>query len=139
MLKHFVLLISFLMWDGCAVANSVQQETPQPRAKKNNSQPNPSNIHNYSSSTGALGLYQAGKYQEAMQSFLQIAKDPQSPEVAFAYEKAGLCALKIDDAPRAVEYFYLALAYDPKRVIAQNELSKLGWNKHAKEMNAYFP
>ena len=73
-------------------------------------------------------LCRTGHYKESIKHFLFAAQNPQYLDTASAYENAGFCALKIPDRNLATDYFNKAVAEDPKRLMAQQELKKLGKN-----------
>jgi type IV pilus assembly protein PilF len=70
-------------------------------------------------------LCRVGDYKESIQHFLLAAQDTNYLDTASAYENAGLCALKIPNRHQAIAYFKRAIAEDPNRTMAVNELAKL--------------
>jgi type IV pilus assembly protein PilF len=78
-------------------------------------------------------LCRRGDYQTAITYFMLSVKDPNYLEPAAAYENAGLCALKIPNKTLAADYFRSAVAQDPNRILASQELSKL--NRHHTELS----
>jgi len=73
-------------------------------------------------------LCRMGDYQGAIAQFTLAVKDPGYLEPAAAYENAGLCAMKIPDQTLAANYFRLAIAQDPNRLVASQELVKINQN-----------
>jgi len=67
---------------------------------------------------------------QAEQLFLKAINDPNYLNTAEVYENAGLCALTMPtpDKTKAKYYFTKALQEDPKRSVAQMELSILAGN-----------
>lgn len=50
-------------------------------------------------------LYSTQQYRKAIQQFLLALKDPNYLDPGYAYENAGLCALKLEDKKLAMYYF----------------------------------
>jgi type IV pilus assembly protein PilF len=70
-------------------------------------------------------LCRTGHYREAVNHLLVAARSINYLHTANAYENAGICALKIPDQKVALQYFRHALAQDPKRTTAREQIRKL--------------
>ena len=75
-------------------------------------------------------LCQQGKPKAAVTYFQKAISNPNYVNTAQAYENAGLCALKIPDDQKAVQFFTKALAYDPGLPSSNLALAKLDFEKH---------
>lgn len=64
-------------------------------------------------------------YKNAIKHFELATRDKGYLDIASSYENAGLCSLKIPDKQLAAYYFKQALAQDPGRTTAKQELEKL--------------
>lgn len=86
------------------------------------------------------GVFLCGqaRYKEADKEFLIATKDYNYSKTAEAYENAGLCALKANDATKAEGYFKIAVRYDPKQVNSLMELAELSFNKEEIQQASYY-
>ncbi len=77
------------------------------------------------------------RYQEAIEKFVQAAKETNYVTVASAYENAGICASLIPNQQLAEKYYLQALEVDPQSLRALLELSRLRFQQdNAKEAYA---
>lgn len=76
-------------------------------------------------------LCRRGHYAEADQHFLLALQDPNYLNTAQVYENAGLCAMQIPDAQKAMRYFTQAITQDPKRAISWLELGRISYQAKA--------
>ncbi|WP_025821981.1 type IV pilus biogenesis/stability protein PilW [Shewanella marina] len=67
-------------------------------------------------------LCQQGRFDQAEKMFLQAIEVPGYTQSASSYENLGLCARDAGKLDAAVEYFTIALKYDPRRRASWNEL-----------------
>ncbi len=74
-------------------------------------------------------LCRRGNYKEADRHFLLALQDPSYLNTAQVYENAGLCAMQIPDANKAMGYFTQAITQDSKRVISWLELGRLSYQQ----------
>ena len=72
-------------------------------------------------------LCRRGRYSEADQHFLLALQDPTYLNTAQVYENAGLCAMQIPDARKAMGYFTQAITQDPKRALSWLELGRISY------------
>ncbi|EKD92180.1 MAG: hypothetical protein ACD_29C00132G0001, partial [uncultured bacterium] len=70
-------------------------------------------------------LCRTGRYQEAIQSFLKAAIEPNYLQSASAYENAGICALKMSNILLAKKYFHEALNNNPSMPFSLLSLSRI--------------
>ncbi len=89
---------------------------------------NPSLRNNY-----GVFLCQHKRYQEAVDTFLKVAKSPYYSRPEEAYENAALCALLIPDVENGEAYLLQALKFDPLRSIALFQIAKLRFEQQQLE------
>jgi type IV pilus assembly protein PilF len=73
-------------------------------------------------------LCRTGHYREAVKHLLLAARSINYLHTANAYENAGICALKIPERKLALQYLQRAVAQDPHRTTAREQLRKLQLN-----------
>ena len=74
-------------------------------------------------------LCRKGNYKDADQHFLLALQDPSYLNAAQVYENAGLCAMQIPDASKAMGYFTQAITQDPKRAVSWLELGRISYQQ----------
>lgn len=72
-------------------------------------------------------LYEQQKYAEALQEYEKVLA--QNLELYEAYEKIGLCHLRLDDTEKAIENFRLALEHNPQSQDVLINLSAIYFEK----------
>ncbi len=66
---------------------------------------------------------------KADEQFLLALKNPLYETPAFAYENAGLCALRVPDVAKAEQYFRSALQSNPKAATSLYQMALIQFNK----------
>ncbi len=68
-------------------------------------------------------LYKEGKYQEALEEYKRLVEE--KPDLYLAYDKIGLCYLRIEDQENAILYFKKMLEYEPDSIDTLINLSAI--------------
>ena len=84
----------------------------------------PDIINNY-----ANFLCQRGKYQEAVDKYLEVVKNSQYKTPAAAYENAGVCSYRANNEEQAEKYFRMALQENKTQPNSLYYLLKISLNK----------
>jgi len=70
-------------------------------------------------------LCQQGKYAESEKMFLNAVARPRYTQAASTYENLGICSRKAGQLEKALQYFSMALQYDPRRRTSLIELTEM--------------
>jgi tetratricopeptide (TPR) repeat protein len=68
-------------------------------------------------------LYEQEKYEEALEEYQKVIEE--NPDLYQAFDKIGICYLRLDDQEKAIEYFKKMLEHDPQSLDTLINLSAI--------------